>query len=115
MQIETTVARLQFVNWSADKVLSAIEKARSQYGEAEEAIVSAVGGALNDLDVRRSAEVANTLATLGIELSGGVPTWMDALSMIEWRSAAERPTRISDGDPQQGSDGSGATVGRPRH
>ena len=96
VQIETAAARLQFVNWSGDKVLAAIGSAQRSYGSSERSVLNSVAGALQDLAIRPGAEGANILATLGLGATGAMPTWIEALSSIEWRTAAEAPIRPSD-------------------
>jgi hypothetical protein len=103
IQIETLGSRMQFVNWSGEKVLTAIESVRRGFGAREEQMLATVADALQDLSVRPAAEVANVLATVGITLSGATPTWIEALSLIEWRTAADRPIRIVDSGTGDGA------------
>ncbi|WP_120337396.1 hypothetical protein [Cryobacterium soli] len=98
IQVETARARLQFVNWSGDKALAAIAIAQRDYGPLERSTFSAVSSALEDMSIRPSAEVANLLVTLGIVLTDAVPTWLEALSLIEWRTAADVPIRPANPD-----------------
>jgi len=95
VEIETVAARLQFVNWSGDRVLTAITDAQQRFGQSEAAILASVGGAFEDMSVRPSAEVADMIARIGIDLTGATPSWMDALSILEWRTAAQLATRIA--------------------
>lgn len=98
VEIETAAARLQFVSWSAERVLATLAKARREFGANEQAVLASVGRAIEDMRVRPNVEAANILATVGIELSGGMPSWVEALSLIEWRSSARPPVRAEDPD-----------------
>lgn len=98
VEIETAAARLQFVNWSGERVLATLAKARREFGANEQAVLASVGRAIEDMRVRPNVEAANILTKVGIELLGGMPSWVEALSLIEWSSSARPPVRIEDPD-----------------
>ncbi|WP_265523490.1 hypothetical protein [Oerskovia flava] len=93
VEVVTAGARLQFVNWSAGKVLASLEDARAAFGEAEAAEIAAAGTVVRDLELWRAAEAANVLVAAGIGLPGAAPGWLEYLSLIELRTAAAPPTR----------------------
>lgn len=91
VEVLTEAASFQFVSWSRGAVLAALEDARRGFGSQEAERISQAGKAASDMGVREGAEATNVAVDALVEVSGATPSWIDALSLVQFQAVATLP------------------------